>query len=135
MPAVEFSYPFTDDTCPPLESVVEFCENAKAWLDADLDNVVSLHCKGGKGRAGIMAACLMVRMGETAQAAVAKYDEVSALSLRTRLVRLTKPASNLSPSPSKRDVCTLVELKTVGALSWICTKAILNGSKNSEVRK
>ncbi|CAM9256613.1 unnamed protein product, partial [Ectocarpus sp. 12 AP-2014] len=69
-------YPFTDDTCPPLESVVDFCENAKAWLDAHDDNVVSLHCKAGKGRAGIMAACLMVRMGETAQAAVARYDTV-----------------------------------------------------------
>ncbi|CAM9111294.1 unnamed protein product, partial [Hapterophycus canaliculatus] len=67
-------YPFTDDTCPPLESVVDFCENAKAWLDANEDNVVSLHCKAGKARAGIMAACLMVRMGETAQEAVACYD-------------------------------------------------------------
>ncbi|CAM9495881.1 unnamed protein product, partial [Laminaria digitata] len=70
------SYPFTDDTCPPLESVVDFCENAKAWLDAHEENVVSLHCKAEKGRAGIMAACLMVRMGETAQIAVASYDEV-----------------------------------------------------------
>lgn len=56
--------------------MVDFCENAKAWLDAHDDNVVSLHCKAGKGRAGIMAACLMVRMGETAQAAVARYDAV-----------------------------------------------------------
>lgn len=65
-----------DDTCPPLESVVDFCENAKAWLDAHEDNVVSLHCKAGKGRAGIMAACLMVRMGETAQAALTSFDAV-----------------------------------------------------------
>lgn len=39
--------------------------------------MVSLHCKAGKARAGIMAACLMVRMGETAQEAVACYDAVS----------------------------------------------------------
>lgn len=69
-------YPFTDDTCPPLESVVDFCENAKAWLDAHEENVVSLHCKAGKGRAGIMAACLMVRMGEAAQTAVHSYEAV-----------------------------------------------------------
>jgi len=37
---------------------------------------VSLHCKAGKGRAGIMAACLMVRMGETAHTAVASFDAV-----------------------------------------------------------
>lgn len=55
---------------------MDFCENAKAWLDANEENVVSLHCKAGKGRAGIMAACLMVRMGQTAQAAVASYDAV-----------------------------------------------------------
>lgn len=59
-----------------MESVVEFCENAKAWLDTDESNVVSLHCKAGKGRAGIMAACLMVRMGQTADAAVNEYDAV-----------------------------------------------------------
>lgn len=56
---------------------MDFCENAKAWLDANEENVVSLHCKAGKARAGIMAACLMVRMGETAQEAVACYDAVS----------------------------------------------------------
>lgn len=69
-------YPFSDHTCPPLESVVNFCENAKAWLDMDENNVVSLHCKAGKGRAGIMAACLLVRLGETAADAVSKFDAV-----------------------------------------------------------
>lgn len=55
---------------------MDFCENAKAWLDMDEANVVSLHCKAGKGRAGIMAACLMVRLGETAQTAVMTFDAV-----------------------------------------------------------
>lgn len=71
-------YPFADHTCPPLDTVVDFCESAKAWLDIDVANIVSLHCKAGKGRAGIMAACLMVRMGDTAEEAVAKYDTVRA---------------------------------------------------------
>lgn len=69
-------FPFTDHTCPPLESVVNFCESAKAWLDMDEENVVSLHCKAGKGRAGIMTACLMIRLGATATDAVSKYDAV-----------------------------------------------------------
>lgn len=38
--------------------------------------MVALHCKAGKGRAGIMAACLMVRLGDTAEAAINKYDSV-----------------------------------------------------------
>eukprot|EP00752_Nemacystus_decipiens_P007719 g6902.t1 len=75
-------YPFTDDTCPPLESVVDFCENAKAWLDAHEDNVVSLHCKAGKGRAGIMAACLMVRMGEAAATAVESFDATQGADIK-----------------------------------------------------
>lgn len=55
---------------------MEFCESAKAWLDINEENVVSLHCKAGKGRAGLMAACLMVRLGQTAEAAVMKFDAV-----------------------------------------------------------
>lgn len=55
---------------------MNFCESAKAWLDLDENNVVALHCKAGKGRAGIMAACLLVRLGNTAREAVSKYDEV-----------------------------------------------------------
>ncbi|CAM9328489.1 unnamed protein product [Choristocarpus tenellus] len=67
-------FPFTDHTCPPLRTVVEFCESAKAWLDSDENNVVSLHCKAGKGRAGIMATCLMVRMGSTVEDAISTYN-------------------------------------------------------------
>lgn len=55
---------------------MEFCESAKAWLDINEENVVSLHCKAGKGRAGLMAACLMVRLGQTAEASVMKFDTV-----------------------------------------------------------
>ncbi|CAM9208714.1 unnamed protein product, partial [Discosporangium mesarthrocarpum] len=67
-------FPFPDHTCPPLKTVVDFCESAKAWLDVDEHNVVSLHCKAGKGRAGIMATCLMVRMGETVEDAISCYN-------------------------------------------------------------
>lgn len=81
-------FPFTDHTCPPLESVVNFCESAKAWLDMDEENVVSLHCKAGKGRAGIMTACLMIRLGATATDAVSKYDAVRRGGNRQRGRRL-----------------------------------------------
>jgi len=56
-------YPFRDHGVPPLNTMTEFCNSAKAWLDADPKNVVSLHCKAGKGRAGIMTCCLLVRLG------------------------------------------------------------------------
>ena len=69
-------YPFRDHGVPPLATMSEFCNSAKAWLDADEENVVSLHCKAGKGRAGIMTCCLLVRLGfkPNAVEAMTYYD-------------------------------------------------------------
>jgi hypothetical protein len=47
-------YPFLDHGCPYLETMVNFCDSAASWLEADPQNVVALHCKAGKGRAGLM---------------------------------------------------------------------------------
>eukprot|EP00937_MAST-01D_sp_MAST-1D-sp2_P003318 g3318.t1 len=71
-PAAEFDgrverFPFLDHTPPMLETMVAFCESAKAWLDAHERNVVALHCKAGKGRAGTMACCLMLRLAVPAE--------------------------------------------------------------------
>jgi len=55
-------FPFLDHGTPMLETMVYFCESAQQWLDAHEDNVVALHCKAGKGRAGLMSCCLMLRM-------------------------------------------------------------------------
>ena len=69
-------YPFKDHNTPPLETMVEFANSAKLWLDADPENVVSMHCKAGKGRAGLMCCITMLRHGvvNTAQEAFEKYD-------------------------------------------------------------
>ncbi|KAI9911202.1 hypothetical protein PsorP6_009398 [Peronosclerospora sorghi] len=63
-----------------------FCEEAAAWLDANEKHVVALHCKvkppyysshifqnlkAGKGRAGMMACMLLLRMNYSATAAEA----------------------------------------------------------------
>uniref|UniRef100_A0A7S1TW21 Phosphatidylinositol-3,4,5-trisphosphate 3-phosphatase n=1 Tax=Phaeomonas parva TaxID=124430 RepID=A0A7S1TW21_9STRA len=57
-------YPFRDHSVPPLEAIVAFNESAKAWLDADPANVVNVHCKAGKGRAGLMSIMLLFRNGD-----------------------------------------------------------------------
>lgn len=70
-------YPFKDHNTPPLETLIEFGESAKSWLDANPDNVCSMHCKAGKGRAGLMSCVLMIRSGEF-QSAVEALDHYDA---------------------------------------------------------
>eukprot|EP00004_Rigifila_ramosa_P012273 TRINITY_DN2647_c0_g1_i3.p1 TRINITY_DN2647_c0_g1~~TRINITY_DN2647_c0_g1_i3.p1 ORF type:complete len:478 (-),score=94.12 TRINITY_DN2647_c0_g1_i3:118-1347(-) len=55
-------YELFDHQAPPLELILPFCVSAKEWLDADPENVVVVHCKAGKGRAGTMLCCLMVHL-------------------------------------------------------------------------
>lgn len=66
-------YPFKDHNTPPLDTMIEFANSAKAWLEEDPANVVNMHCKAGKGRAGLMCCVLLVRTG-AAQSAIEAMD-------------------------------------------------------------
>jgi hypothetical protein len=70
-------YPFKDHCCPPLETMAAFANAAKLWLEKDAENVCSMHCKAGKGRAGLMSCVLLVRTGfaPSAAAAMDHYDK------------------------------------------------------------
>jgi len=69
-------YSFKDHCVPTLRTMVEFANSAKYWLDQDPLNICSLHCKAGKGRAGIMTCVLLIRAGicRTAAAAIEHYN-------------------------------------------------------------
>ena len=69
-------YPFLDHDTPWIETLVEFCDSAAAWIEADERNICVLHCKAGKGRAGLMTCCLLLRLGfrKTAAEAMAYYN-------------------------------------------------------------
>eukprot|EP01034_Spumella_vulgaris_P034972 gene34972-43124_t len=56
--------------------MVAFANSAKLWLDADPLNVVTMHCKAGKGRAGLMCCVLLIRSGvcQSAKEALDLYD-------------------------------------------------------------
>ena len=70
-------FPFFDHQVPKLHVLHQFCEVASEWLDSDPENVCALHCKAGKGRAGVMACCLLLRTGfrESAVDIIKHYDK------------------------------------------------------------
>eukprot|EP00005_Dracoamoeba_jomungandri_P001451 CAMPEP_0174256726 /NCGR_PEP_ID=MMETSP0439-20130205/5930_1 /TAXON_ID=0 /ORGANISM="Stereomyxa ramosa, Strain Chinc5" /LENGTH=1000 /DNA_ID=CAMNT_0015339463 /DNA_START=275 /DNA_END=3277 /DNA_ORIENTATION=- len=55
--------PFMDHNCPAVEAIEEFCYSAQQWLDAHKSNVISVHCKAGKGRTGLMISAFLVYRG------------------------------------------------------------------------
>lgn len=69
-------YPFKDHNTPPLETMLAFTQSAKQWLEEDENHVVNMHCKAGKGRAGLMCCVLLVRTGAAPSAieAMNLYD-------------------------------------------------------------
>ncbi|XP_028638703.1 phosphatidylinositol 3,4,5-trisphosphate 3-phosphatase TPTE2-like [Grammomys surdaster] len=49
-----------DHNVPTLEEMLLFCKEVSDWMAQDPENVVAIHCKGGKGRTGTMVcACLI----------------------------------------------------------------------------
>jgi hypothetical protein len=68
--ALEFSHktalegavciPIIDHTVPTLYQIADFCQQAMAWLNQNEENVVVVHCLGGKGRTGLMVSCLLL---------------------------------------------------------------------------
>ena len=61
-----FSFPFDDHNAPTLLTMAAFVEHAQDWLRRDADNVIAVHCKAGKGRTGVMLACLLLHSGVVA---------------------------------------------------------------------
>jgi len=55
--------PFEDHGPPLLIEMIHFCREASKWLQRDTAHVVNVHCKGGKGRTGVMIAALLLWCG------------------------------------------------------------------------
>ena len=55
--------PFEDHSPPLMSELLYFCQEAAAWMAQNSQNVVVVHCKGGKGRTGVMIAGLIMWTG------------------------------------------------------------------------
>ncbi|XP_051468833.1 tensin-3 isoform X3 [Apus apus] len=73
---------------PPLDKVCTICKAMESWLNSDPQHVVVIHCRGGKGRIGVVISSYMHFTSVSASAdqaldrfAMKKYfdDKVSAL--------------------------------------------------------
>eukprot|EP00960_Hanusia_phi_P041507 755029-Hanusia_phi.AAC.2 len=55
--------PFEDHGPPLMSELLQFCEEAQVWLQKDPRNVIAIHCKGGKGRSGVMSSAIVLWSG------------------------------------------------------------------------
>ena len=55
-----YHIPMDDHSIAPLETIINFCEWMYNYLSLDERNVVAVHCKGGKGRTGLMICCWLI---------------------------------------------------------------------------
>ncbi|XP_015913162.1 phosphatidylinositol 3,4,5-trisphosphate 3-phosphatase TPTE2 [Parasteatoda tepidariorum] len=52
-----------DHNVPSIKDMVRFVKDVREWLDQDKNNVIAVHCKGGKGRTGTMICVWLVEAG------------------------------------------------------------------------
>jgi len=71
------AYPFERYNCPEMHTILDFCLDVDTYLTADERNCAFVHCKSGKGRAGMMIASYMVfaEICPCAETAVKHYYE------------------------------------------------------------
>ncbi|XP_061642147.1 tensin-2-like isoform X4 [Phyllopteryx taeniolatus] len=89
----DFGWP--DLHAPPLDRICTVCKAMEMWLSADPNNVAVLHCKGNKGKTGVIVAAYM------------HYSKISAgadqalTTLTMRKFCEDKVSSSLQPSQNR----------------------------------
>uniref|UniRef100_A0A672F9H4 Tensin 2b n=1 Tax=Salarias fasciatus TaxID=181472 RepID=A0A672F9H4_SALFA len=88
-------YGWPDLHAPPLDRICAVCKAMETWLTSDPNNVVVLHCKGNKGKTGVIVAAYM------------HYSKISAgadqalTTLAMRKFCEDKVSSSLQPSQNR----------------------------------
>lgn len=60
--------PIDDHNVPRLNQLLYFTHNVREWLDRDPENVIAVHCKGGKGRTGTAVCAWLIASGQFEEA-------------------------------------------------------------------
>ncbi|XP_062981923.1 phosphatidylinositol 3,4,5-trisphosphate 3-phosphatase TPTE2-like [Elgaria multicarinata webbii] len=69
---------FIDDhNVPTLEEMLKFTASVREWMKQDDNNVIAIHCKGGKGRTGMMVCVWLIDSNqfESAKESLAYFGE------------------------------------------------------------
>ncbi|RMZ96992.1 phosphatidylinositol 3-4-5-trisphosphate 3-phosphatase TPTE2-like [Brachionus plicatilis] len=62
-----------DHNVPSLKDAIRFSKDVRNWMNADPENVIAVHCKGGKGRTGTMICIWLLESKQYANASEALY--------------------------------------------------------------
>ena len=65
--------PFEDHNPPLMTEIIHFCEEATRWLRQNPKNIIATHCKGGKGRTGVLCSVLILWCGHRRRAVDASF--------------------------------------------------------------
>lgn len=85
-----------DHQAPPFSILIDFCQDAAAYLNEDPQNVVVIHCKAGKGRTGTMIAALLMHLGiaKNAEEAIQIYGKQRSTDTKV-ILRTCKVATKI----------------------------------------
>lgn len=61
-------YPVADHNVPSLGLMLAFCEYVQQWMRSHEENMIAVHCRGGKGRSGTMICAWLLYSGICATA-------------------------------------------------------------------
>ena len=133
-------FPYKDHNVPHTKVLSRFLHTAKNWLDADPKHIVVLHCKAGKGRAGMMSCALMLHMGwkQNPRDVLDHYDDKrvwrnKALTVPSQ-IRYVKYAEQVSAKVHEglviEDVAATLDAITIGPVDTVSPMNIKIHSQN-----
>lgn len=103
--------------------MIDFCANVEEWMEKDKQNVIAIHCKGGKGRTGTMICTWLVHCGVFEEAKVSGVDPVVLGSIyhmkapETYLIR----HNQIKHSHGSKFLCVSIYIESVYFIRFGCT--------------